>query len=46
MNIRKSPSNGLLDLTRRRFLRTLGVSIAVPALESFPRRVLAADGAT
>ena len=45
MNIRKSPSNDPLALNRRRFLRNLGVCLAVPALEAFPRRVFAADGA-
>lgn len=43
MNIRKSPSNDPLALNRRRFLRSLGVSLALPALESFPRRVFAAE---
>ena len=45
MNIRKSPSNDPLALNRRRFLRSLGVSLALPALEAFPRRVFAAEGA-
>ena len=31
--------------SRRRFLRNLGVCLAVPALESFPARVFAAGGA-
>jgi len=45
MSIRKSPPNDPLALNRRRFLRNLGVCLAVPALETFPRRALAAAGA-
>ncbi len=45
MSIRKSPPNDPLAVNRRRFLRNLGVCLAVPALEAFPRRVFAAEGA-
>jgi len=45
MNIRKSPSNDPLALNRRRFLRNLGVCLAVPALEAFPRHALGAASA-
>jgi len=40
MNIRKS--NDPLALNRRRFLRNLGVCLAVPALEAFSRHALGA----
>lgn len=46
MNIRKTLPTDPLALNRRRFLRNLGVCLAVPALEAFPRRVFAADAAT
>ena len=42
MNIKTSRSTDLLALDRRRFLRNLGVCLALPALEAFPARVLAA----
>jgi hypothetical protein len=45
MNIRKFSSNDPLALNRRRFLRNLGVCLALPALEAFPTRVLGASGA-
>ncbi len=44
MNIKTSRSTDLLALDRRRFLRNLGVCLALPALEAFPARVLAAAG--
>ena len=43
MNMRKS--NDLLALNRRRFLRNLGVCLALPALETFPRKTFGAAGA-
>ncbi len=46
MNIRKSPSNDPLAVNRRLFLRNLGVCLALPALEAFPRRTFAADAAS
>ncbi len=42
MNIKKPTSTGSLALNRRRFLRNVGVCLALPALESFPTRVLGA----
>jgi hypothetical protein len=44
MNIKKSPSSDPLALNRRRFLRNLGVCLALPALQAFPGRVLGAAG--
>lgn len=45
MNIRNSFSNDPLALNRRRFLRNLGVCLALPALEAFPGRAFGADAA-
>src|ERR1041384_1657357 len=45
MNIKTPSSNDSLAQNRRRFLRNLGVCLALPALESFPVRVLGATNA-
>jgi hypothetical protein len=44
MNIKKSSSTDPVALNRRRFLRNLGVCLALPGLEAFPARVLGAAG--
>ena len=44
MNMKKPSSTDPLALNRRRFLRNLGVCLALPGLEAFPTRVFGASG--